>query len=89
MAAASSGNVRVKLNFANLPQFAGSKPEKCWFLVNTRYLDTVGDLVDELRQRFHLDAELGLRLTLDGCVLPNWERVQILRDDDLIRYIAV
>ena len=82
-----SDNLRIQLNFINFTNVLNSKHLKVWFLVNFKHLDTIEDLICEIVKRFELeDSSETLQLTLDGSILPRWENIKILRDNDLIRY---
>jgi len=80
--------MRIKLNFADIPCYSESFLSKSWFLLDPGYVKTVADLATELTRRFGLKCNVGsLQLTLDDCMLPDWESTQILRDNDTIRFV--
>ena len=79
-----SESVRVKLSFADLLTTDKLKLFKCWFQVNVNTFATVGDLTESIIAKFSIPVDQNIQLTLDGCVLPEWETPRILRDNDLI-----
>lgn len=79
-------NVRVKLNFDNLLHIEESVPPKAWFMVDSKSLDTISDLEKEIIQKFSLDWLDNIDLYSEGCFLPKWESIRILRDNDVLRF---
>jgi len=80
--------MRIKLNFADIQSYSGSSISRSWFLLDPDYVKTVADLTKVLAFRFRLKCNSdNLQLTLDDCLLPDWESTQILRDDDTIRFV--
>jgi len=81
--------MRIKLNFADIQCYSKSSLTKSWFLLNPDTVKTVADLVKELVDKFCLKCNSdSLQLTLDDCLLPEWESTLILRDYDTIRFVC-
>ena len=75
--------VRIKLSFANVWH---GQPRECWFLLDHGICRNVLDLHYLIKKRFELPVEgQDLQLYLDGCLLPPQERIEIIRDNDLIK----
>jgi len=80
--------MRIKLNFTDIQCYSEPPILKSWFLLDTDDITTVADLAKELTRKFRLKCNSDrLLLTLDDCLLPDWESTQILRDDDTIRFV--
>jgi len=80
--------MRIKLNFADIHCYLELSVSKSWFLLDPDSVKTVADLAKELTRRFRLKCSSeSLQLTLDDCVLPDWESTWILRDDDTVRFV--
>jgi len=81
--------MRIKLNFADIHSYLESSLSKSWFLLDPDSVKTVADLAKELTHRFQLKCNSdSLLLTLDDCLLPDWESTWILRDDDTVRCVC-
>jgi len=79
------GVMRIKLNFVDVECYSESSLMKSWFLLEPGLVKTISDLAEELTHKFRLKCKSGsLQLTLDDCLLPDWESTRILRDADTI-----
>ena len=80
--------MRIKLDFTDIQCYLESPLTKSWFLLDSEDVKTVADLSHEVTHRFQLKCDSdSLQLTLDDCLLPNWESTQILREDDTVRFV--
>jgi len=80
--------MRIKLNLADIQHYSESSVSKSWFLLDPDHVKTVADLAKQLTQKFGLKCNSDiLQLSLDDCMLPDWESTRILRDDDTVRFV--
>ena len=78
------GNVRVKLDFGKLLELWPTAPSRCWCLIDYKDHFTIADLVKTIVIRYRLPEEIYPTLILDGCILPNTEYIELIRDNDEI-----
>ncbi|XP_065069249.1 coilin-like [Rhopilema esculentum] len=69
---------RVRLHFHN---FAPGRGGNSWFLINRSSCKTVQDLLRDIQQSYRIGT-VPLRCSLKGYLLPQWENIDIIRDDD-------
>jgi len=81
--------MRIKLNFADVHCHSESSLSNSWFLLDPDDVKTVADLAREVTHKFRLKCNgASLQLTLDDCLLPEWESTLILRDNDSVRFVS-
>ena len=78
-------SIRVKLVFER--PFARSS-EQCWMLVDKTSCKLVRDLEYLIVKKFFVAGHTVLNLYLDDFLLPSQERIDIIRDNDVIRYVS-
>ena len=80
----SSVRIRIKLDTDKKSIRTASR--KYWILVQEcPTLSTISDLQVQIIDRFHLENN-SIKLCLEHFLLPSWESVRILRENDLLRY---
>ena len=77
--AAPTESMRVKLSFVNIAS-KPTLPRKLWMLVDLSKTKTVLDLQCAIQSRFNLSCRF--QLFVDGCLIPSWEDVIIIRDNE-------
>ena len=78
--------LRIRLNFEGV--LPGSKPRKCWFLLDTSTCRVVADLEYLISKRFDLSGKGSFRvisLYLQDSLLPSQEQIEVIRDNDDLR----
>ena len=78
-------SIRVKLVFER--PFARSS-EQCWMLVDKTSCKLVRDLEYLIVKKFFVAGHAVLNLYLDDFLLPSQERIDVIRDNDVIRYVS-
>ena len=81
-------SVRVKLSFDNLINVDGVVPPKAWYFLDYKCLDTVADLERDIIAKYSLDWIESVDLYVEGCLLPKWESAQLIRENDVIKYVS-
>ena len=80
-----SVRIRIKLDIGK--QNITTVCKKYWMLVQeSPTLSTISDLQLQIVNRFNLPNNSMIQLCLDHFLLPSWESVRILRENDLLRY---
>ena len=75
--------VRIRLTFQRALPLTDVK--NCWFLVDTSTCSTIADLEYLIRKRFFkLNS---VNLFLDDYLLPSQEKIEIIQNNDNIRYV--
>lgn len=77
MAAPMASHVRIKVYFEN------NEFDASWLLIDTGDLRTMKDVQRHISLKF-LGKAVPLYLSLQGCLLPDWEKSVILRDNDCV-----
>ncbi|XP_063445135.1 coilin-like [Mytilus trossulus] len=77
MAAPMVTHVRIKVYFEN------NEFDASWLLIDTDDLRTMKDVQRHISLKF-LGKAVPLYLSLQGCLLPDWEKSVILRDNDCV-----
>ncbi|XP_076074374.1 uncharacterized protein LOC143045633 [Mytilus galloprovincialis] len=77
MAAPMATHVRIKVYFEN------NEFDASWLLIDTGDLRTMKDVQRHISLKF-LGKAVPLYLSLQGCLLPDWEKSVILRDNDCV-----
>ena len=75
--------IRVRLIFK---QPFVKNPEQCWMLVDRNSCKVVRDLEYLIAKKFFVSGDTILDLYLDNFLLPSQEKIDIIRDNDVIRY---
>lgn len=71
--------IRIRLKFRNVFPFYG---ESCWYLLDCGKIKTISEFLADVEKKFALDPLGNLRGILKGCILPSWERIFVIRDED-------
>ena len=77
--------LRIRLNFDSV---SPGKARKCWFLLDTSTCRVVADLEYLIQKRFELGRKRGISvvtLYLEGSLLPSQEKIEVIRDNDVLR----
>ena len=62
------------------------KTEQCWMLVDTSSCKFIHDFEHLIRKKFFMDINnVILNLYLDDFLLPSQEKIEVIRDNDVIR----
>ena len=78
-------SIRVKLIFER-PSLVKS-PEQCWMLVDRNSCKMIRDLEYLIVKKFFVAGHTILNLYLDDFLLPSYEKIDLIRDNDVIRVI--
>lgn len=82
-----SSFVRIRLSFERPLSLAEVK--NCWFLVDTSTCRTIADLEYLIKKRFGALSKVSgssINLFLDDYLLPSQEKIEIIQQNDNIRY---
>ena len=86
--ATSMKNVRVKLDLHEICGSFQSAACISWYLVDTKTLTNISDLQEDVLAKYlskSTETRDNLQLTVDGCLIPKWASVTILRENDTLR----
>ena len=72
--------LRVRLRFKNMFPFT---QENSWYLLNKRKFIDVGAFLTDVKEKFCIRADK-LRCRIKGFLLPSWEKIGVIRDEDEI-----
>ena len=75
-------SIRIKLIFER--PFVKS-PKQCWMLVDRNSCKMVRDLEYLIVKKFFVAGHTILNLFLDDFLLPSHEKIDVIRDNDVIR----
>jgi coilin len=75
-------SIRVKLIFER-PLVKSA--EQCWMLVDKNSCKMVHDLEYLIVKKFFVDGQTILHLYLDDFLLPPHEKIDLIRDNDVLR----
>ncbi|KAK2173731.1 hypothetical protein NP493_851g01063 [Ridgeia piscesae] len=82
-----SVRIRIKLDIGK--QIIRTVSRKYWMLVQeSPTLSTISDLQLQIVNRFNLPSNSMIQLCLDHFLLPSWESVRILRENDLLSLLT-
>ena len=85
------GSIRIRLCFA--PELALKLREpckQCWMLVDVERCKCVYDLEFLIQTKFFTEKKgISLSLYLDDFLLPSKEKIQIIRENDVIRLVGI
>ena len=79
-------SIRVKLIFER-PLV--KSPEQCWMLVNKNSCKMVRDLEYLIVKKFFVTGHTVLNLYLDDFLLPSLEKIDVIRDNDVVRSVLM
>ena len=80
----SMSSIRVKLIFER-PLV--KSPEQCWMLVNKSACKMVRDLEYLIVKKYFVAGHTILNLYLDDFLLPSQEKIDVIRDNDVVRLV--
>ena len=85
-----SSLVRIRLSFQRSLSLAEIK--NCWFLVDTSKCSTIADLEYLIKKRFgelsKAGSSVSLNLYLEDYLLPSQEKIEVIQQNDNIRYLS-
>ena len=74
-------NLRIRLCFQSASL---CNKNNSWYLLNRAKLETVGEFLADVKQKFCINSADKLICQLKGFVLPPWENIAVIRDEDEI-----
>jgi hypothetical protein len=75
-------SIRVRLSFDEpVPGYS----KKTWFLFDTTSCRVVADLEHLIQKKFDIQRIASVNLYNDGFLLPSQEKIELVRDGDVIR----
>lgn len=81
------GGVRVKLHFYNIHDDRQENIRKSWIFVAKTSTLCISDFIKQIKDKFRISH--GITLELDGYMIHPHEDINILKDNDEIRYLYI
>ena len=72
------GHLRLRLRFKNLPPY---NEKNSWYLLTQCKFKDIGAFIADVKEKFGI-REVNLRCSIKGFLLPSWESIKIIRDED-------